>query len=159
MSLFLLRRIFLITCLVMLAGGALAAEPVSKSKATGIAIGGQDSVAYHSLIRSPQDKAVTGAEKHVVEWKGATWQFGSKKSADLFKADPERFSPAYNGHCANALSTGNGLLVTDGTHWEIFGDQLYLFYAARGRDRWIGADDVTPYIAAADSAWVKILAQ
>ncbi len=151
-----LYKLLLIAGLALLSIGAFAAEPVAKSD-EGIAIGGRDSVTYHSLERSPQDKAVAGVESYVVEWKGATWQFGSKKSADLFKADPERYSPAYNGHCANALSLDRGLLVTDGTHWEIFGEQLYLFYAARGRDRWINADDITPFVAAANSAWENIL--
>ena len=54
--------------------------------------------------------------------------------------DPERYAPACNGHCANALSLGEGLIKTDGTHWQIFEDQLYTFYATRGRDRWFAGD-------------------
>ena len=70
----------------------------------------------------------------------------------MFAADPDRYSPTYNGHCANALSLGEGLIRTDGTHWEIFDDRLYLFFAARGRDRWTDGNWKT-YKAEADAAW------
>ena len=115
-----------------------AAEPVAS--VGDIAIGGHDTVAYHSLQKDPQAKAVSGDDSYVVEYKGAKWRFLDKASAKKFAAEPDRYSPAYNGHCANALSIGNGLLKTDGTHWEIFDNQLYLFFAARGRTRWTEGD-------------------
>lgn len=137
---------------VLSASSALAAEPVSKSKFGSVAIGGKDTVAYYSLQASPQADAVTGEKSYTVDYKGAKWRFLDKKSADLFAANPEKYEPAYNGHCANALSTGNGLVKTDGTHWQIFGDKLYLFYAARGRDRWVDGD-WEKYKVKSDSAW------
>ena len=121
-----------------------------------MAIGGHDTVAYHALPTETHEKAVPGQKTYSVSWKGAKWRFASKESADKFIAEPERYSPAFNGHCANALSLGKGLLKTDGTHWEIFGDQLYLFYAAKGRDRWIATDNVQPYIEAAEAEWEKL---
>lgn len=135
---------------------ALGAEPVSKSTFRGVAIGGHDSVEYHALTAEPHASAVKGSKSYVVKWKGATWRFLSKASADAFSANPEKYSPAYNGFCANALSLGKGLLKTDGTHWEIIGEKLYLFYAAKGRDRWLAVDDPTAYIASADQAWAKL---
>lgn len=143
---------------MLLAGTVNAAEPVSKSKFKGVAIGGHDTLAYHQLPATPHPPAVKGSKKFVVKYKGAKWHFGSQQSADLFKADPQRYSPAYNGHCANALSLGRGLLRTDGTHWEIFGDKLYLFYAARGRDRWTDGN-WQQYRVASDAAWQKIVKQ
>jgi len=134
---------------------ANAAEPVSKSRFKGVAIGGHDSVAYHSLARDPQAGALKGVKKFVVKYKGAKWNFADQQSADKFAAEPEKFSPAYNGHCANALSVGEGLVRTDGTHWEIFGDKLYLFYAARGRTRWLDGNWET-YKVDADAAWEKL---
>ena len=139
---------------VMIMNLAQAAEPVSKSK-RGIAIGGHDSVAYHSIDRDPQADAIEGSKTYVVEYKGAKWRFGSKESADLFEADPERYSPAYNGHCANALSLGKGLVRTNGETWEIFEDKLYLFYAPRGRTRWLDGNWAT-YKIASDAAWEKL---
>ena len=68
---------------IMIMNLAQAAEPVSKSR-RGVAIGGHDSVAYHSIDREPQANAVEGSKTYVVEYKGAKWRFGSKESADLF---------------------------------------------------------------------------
>lgn len=134
---------------------AQAAEPVAKSRLSGVAIGGHDSVAYHSIERDPQADAVEGSKANIVTYKGAKWRFGSKESAALFEADPERYSPAYNGHCANALSLGEGLIRTDGTNWEIFEDKLYLFYAPRGRTRWMDGNWKS-YKVDADAAWEKL---
>ena len=134
---------------------ASAAEPVSKSRLGGVAIGGHDSVAYHELGREPQESAVSGAKSYIVKYKGAKWRFASEQSSKLFEANPEKYSPAYNGHCANALSLGEGLIRTDGTHWEIFEDQLYLFYAARGRDRW-NDGNWQSYKQESDAAWERL---
>ena len=134
---------------------AMAAEPVSKSRWSGVAIGGHDSAAYHELKREPQEAAIVGEKAYVVEYKGAKWRFLSKESSEKFAADPERYAPAYNGHCANALSLGEGLIRTDGTNWEIFEEQLYLFYAPRGRTRWTDGNWAT-YKIAADAAWEKL---
>ena len=71
--------------------------------------------------------------------------------------NPEKYAPAYNGHCANALSLGEGLIKTDGTHWEIFDDKLYLFYAPRGRNRWLNAEDYRVYKVIADQAWQALI--
>jgi len=150
-----------ISSLILLLGTLLitaahAAEPVSKSRLKGVAIGGHDSVAYHSLARDPQATALKGTKKFAVKYKGANWNFANQESADKFAAEPEKFTPAYNGHCANALSLGEGLIRTDGTHWEIFDDQLYLFYAARGRTRWLDGN-WEAYKSDADAAWQMLL--
>lgn len=137
---------------------ANAAEPVSQSR-FGLAIGGHDTVAYHSLSREPQAKASKGKKTWVVEHLGAKWRFASSESAQLFAANPDKYKPAYNGHCANALSLDKGLLKTNGKIWEIFGDQLYLFYAKKGRQRWLAVDDISEYKAAADKAWAKLSGQ
>ncbi len=132
-----------------------AAEPVSKSRWGGVAIGGYDAAAYHELSREPHAKALKGTKKYVVNYKGAKWRFGSKESSELFAANPEKYSPIYNGHCANALSLGEGLVSTDGTHWEILDDHLYLFYAARGRERWLDGN-WQEYKVIADAEWARL---
>ena len=136
---------------------AFASEPVSKSSFGGVAIDGHDTYAYHTEQAAAEHKAVEGAKKYTVEYKGAKWRFANQENADAFAANPDKYSPAYNGHCANALSLGEGLIKTDGTHWEIFADQLYLFYAGRGRDRWLDGNFET-YKAEADHAWQQIVA-
>lgn len=147
-----IKSVLLFIALSVFTVSVHAAEPVSKSRFKGVAIGGKDTVAYHELDRAPQAAAVTGKKTYTVSYKGAKWQFLSKESADLFKANPEKYEPAYNGHCANALSIGNGLVKTNGKHWEILGDKLYLFFAAGGRDRWTDGNWET-YKKASDAAW------
>jgi len=136
---------------------AQAVEPVSTSRFGSVAIGGHDPSAYHALARSPRAEAVQGGKTHTVTWRGASWRFADADSAARFEADPARYAPAYNGHCANALSLGEGLARTDGTHWQIFegDDRLYLFYADRGRKRWLQGDREA-YRVEADAAWARL---
>jgi hypothetical protein len=133
-----------------------ASEPVSKSYFGDIAIGGHDTVAYHGVAATNPHKAIKGSKTWKSKWKGANWLFTTEADRDLFAANPERYSPAYNGHCANALSLGEGLIKTDGTHWQIFETKLYTFYAARGRDRWMDGN-FKEYKVESDKAWKAII--
>ena len=142
--------------LIIVTIGAYAEEPVSKSRLSGIAIGGHDTVAYHKPSNNQPHRAIEGIKTWKTSWKGADWLFSNEADRDLFAANPERYSPAYNGFCANALSLGEGLIRTDGTHWQIFDDRLYTFYAARGRQRWL-AGDFEAYKTVADQAWKEII--
>ena len=138
--------------LLLASTGSLASEPVSKSYWGSKAIGGHDTVEYHSTEIRTQHREVAGDKRFAVEWNNATWLFASQASADKFAAQPELYRPEYNGFCSNALSLGEGLIKTDGTVWEFFGDKLHLFYAEQGRQRWLNGDWQT-YKQQADTAW------
>jgi len=116
------------------------AEPVSKSYWGDKAIGSHDTVAYHQEAVRKTHSEVIGTKGFSVKYKGANWFFASKDSADKFAVEPEKYIPLYNGFCANALSLGEGLIPTNGKVWEFFGDELHLFYAERGRQRWLKGD-------------------
>ncbi len=133
-------------------GPASAAEPVSTGFFSSTAIGGQDTVSYFAPEVRKAHQVLSGDKRFEVQHLGASWRFASRESADKFAADPARYVPNYNGHCANALSLGEGLIATDGKVWEFFGDQLFLFYAERGRQRWLDGD-WKAYRAQADTAW------
>jgi len=135
---------------------AYAAEPVSTGFFGSTAIGGQDTVSYFAPDVQKAHKVLEGDKRFEVRYLGASWRFASRESADKFAADPAKYVPHYNGHCANALSLGEGLITTDGTVWEFFGDQLYLFYAEAGRQRWVKGD-WKAYRLQADAAWQAIL--
>lgn len=150
-----IRSVLLMLMFSAVAVQALAAEPVSKSRLGGVAIGGMDTTAYTSLSRDPHAAAVEGSKRYSVEYLGAHWHFASEASRDAFAADPARYIPTYNGFCANALSLGEGLIRTDGSHWEIFGNELFLFFADRGRQRWLDGD-WQAYRAEADAAWATL---
>ena len=148
-----LTVLFLFTTL-----GSFAADsqgPISTNRFGKLAIGGFDTVAYHNPDAITAHQATKGKKTWVYEWRGAKWRFGSEKSFIAFKTNPEKYRPAYGGFCSNALSLGEGLIRTDGTHWEIFGDRLHLFYAARGRDRWLDGNIQTYNLQAAE-AWKEI---
>jgi len=151
-----IRNSVLILASFLMISLAGAEEPVSKSRLSGVAIEGHDTVAYYDPESIAKHKAYEGKKDFTAKWKGATWRFSNAHNRDAFLSNPEKFSPAYNGHCANALSLGEGLYKTDGTHWEIYGDQLFLFYKARGRKRW-NDGNFEKYKVQADLAWQEIL--
>ena len=135
------RRFFLAAacCTVALSTTAFTASaqqtPVSISRFNGLAIDGSDTVAYHDMYAQGVHQHQYGKATFAFDWNGATWHFASAESRDRFAAEPEKYAPPYGGHCSNALSLGEGLIRTNGKVWEFFGDNLYLFYAERGRQR------------------------
>lgn len=138
---------YLLAMLAMNVNATEKEEPVSTAYLSKNAIGKHDTTAYHS------DKAaVKGDKQFIHEWKGAKWHFATQAQRDLFAANPEKYSPAYNGFCSNALTLGEGLVRTNGKVWHIFGDQLHLFFAERGRVRWVEGD-YAKLKAQADKAW------
>lgn len=133
-------------------------EPVSTGRFNNTAIGGYDTVAYHQSTQLGLHQEVKGKKVFSVTWKGAQWRFASRESAERFEASPKRYAPAYNGFCANALSLGEGLILTSGTVWEFFGEELYLFYAERGRTSWLEGN-WRESKQRADEAWARLKLQ
>ena len=131
-------------------------EPVSTGYFGSTAIGGHDALSYRGIAADASP--VKGTKHYEVTWKGAKWRFVSEADSQLFAANPEKYAPAYNGHCANALSLGEGLIETSGKYWAIFDEQLYLFYAPRGAKRWLNGD-YKQYKKEADQAWQEILSK
>lgn len=146
-------RYFSLVIWLFIAGttGSLA-EPVSTGYWNSTAIDGHDSVQYYSSEVRSKHSEVKGLKRYAVEWNDATWLFASQVSADKFEADPESYAPQYNGFCSNALALDEGLIRTDGTVWEFFGEKLHMFYAERGRQRWLNGDWAS-YKKEADAAW------
>ena len=146
----------LLCCMVLFYGLVNAAEPVNKSFWGNIAIGGYDAVAYHEPDNIKQHKAIQGYSSYQYSWKNAKWYFSSKNNLDMFIKNSDKYTPIYNGYCSNALSLGEGLVKTDGTHWQIFSGKLHLFYSGQGRNRWVEGDYMK-YKKVADKAWKAII--
>ncbi len=144
----------LILAALLLSPSSYAAEePVSTGYLNNSAIGKHDVLSYH------QDKsAKKGSKTYIHNWKGADWHFTSESHRDLFAENPEKFSPAYNGFCSNALTLGEGLIRTNGQVWHIWNGQLHTFYAERGRERWMNGDYESLNKQAA-AAWKEELAK
>ena len=96
---------------------------------TGYAVSGYDTVAFFSLEQSPvgstQPKAVPGKASITAEWNGAKWAFASVANRDTFLANPEKYAPAYDGHCAYGLAQG-GKVPANPNLWRIVDGKLYL---------------------------------
>lgn len=114
----------------------------------GIAIDGYDPVSYHTLGEAQQGDADIS-----YEWKDATWRFASEEHKKLFVANPEKYAPAYGGHCANGLATDHKV---DGNPelWRMIDGKVYLFFAPRGRKRW--ASNTDQWIQDANATWAKL---
>jgi hypothetical protein len=77
-------------------GGMIASAPLVTGEEDGapdmtgsprLAIGGYDTVAYHTM-----GKAVPGRLEYQTTWHDARWQFSSKENLDLFIKDPEKYA-------------------------------------------------------------------
>jgi YHS domain-containing protein len=107
--------------------GAFAGEQYVDG--TGYAVSGYDVVAYHSLDQVPvgsvQPQAVPGKAEFTAEYNGARWAFASAENRDRFVADPAKYAPAYDGHCAFGVAKG-GKVPANPHLWRIRDGQLYL---------------------------------
>jgi hypothetical protein len=92
---------------------------MANSTESNLAIEGYDPVAYFD--GAPQ----RGRAEHSFDWRGRRWRFVSAAHRDRFAASPASFAPAFNGHCAFAMSLGK---VTEAspTSWMIADGKLYL---------------------------------
>ena len=117
---------------VMFAGSAMAGpQYVDK---TGYAVSGYDVVSFWDKSQAPvgkdQPKAVPGKASITAEYNGAKWAFSTEANRDKFKANPAKYSPQFDGHCAYGASIGNsnkGGKVPANPHlWRIVDGKLYL---------------------------------
>jgi YHS domain-containing protein len=123
-----MRRLLLASALSVLTLGAAQAgdQYVDES---GFALSGYDPVAYFDLTQVPvggrQPEAVPGKAAITAEYNGATWAFASAANRDRFLADPAKYAPAYDGHCAYGIAQG-GKVPGNPNLWRIVDGKLYL---------------------------------
>lgn len=147
------RRAVLLGAATLLAGllprsrTALAGE-VYTGFLSSTAVGGYDPVAYFR-----EGKPVSGSSSITTEWKGVTWRFASEANRTAFLAEPERYAPAYGGHCAWATAQGYKA-KGDPQHWKIVEGRLYLNYDARVQADW--EKDIPGFIRKADTNWPSV---
>lgn len=124
---------------------ACAGAPVQTDGGDRLAVEGYDVVAYFT-----EGEATPGSPEHTVTWRGAVWRFANAAHRRRFREDPERYAPAYDGHCAWAMSQGRR---ADGRpqFWAIHEGRLYMNCNARVHERWLA--DREARIEAADREW------
>lgn len=112
---------------VLFCGAAFAGEQYVNE--TGYANSGYDVVAYFDLeqapVGKPQPPAVPGKADYTAEYNGATFAFANAENLARFKADPAKYAPQYDGHCAYGVAQG-GKVPGSPELWRIVDGKLYL---------------------------------
>lgn len=112
------------------------------------AVQGYDVVSYHTSKRP-----LRGNGNYVATHDGATYQFSSEVNLATFKANPEKYVPAYNGYCAFGVSVGKKF-IGDPEVWRIVDGKTYLNLDTGIQSEWL--KDVPGRIKTADRAWKRI---
>ena len=128
--------------------GVLMAHSANATNQLAIAIGGYDTVSYHT-----DGKAVQGRAKFHHFWNGAVWYFSSGDNRDKFKADPAAYAPQYDGYCAWVASQ-NYKRPGDPQVWQIVDGKLYVKVHEGAQKKWRA--DIPKHIAQGDKNWIKI---
>lgn len=121
---------------------------------SGFALSGYDPVAYFDLKQAPmgehQPEAVPGKAGITAEYNGAKWAFASEAHRDKFLADPEKYVPAYDGHCAYGIAQG-GKVPGNPNLWRIVDGKLYLNITPTVVGFW--ESDIPGNLTKAESNW------
>ncbi len=88
---------------------------------TEIAIGGYSPVSYFE-----NGRAEVGSPNHAVTHDGKTYHLASAEQAETFRANPQKYVPAYGGWCAYGTSVGEKFPV-DPENFKIVDGRLMLF--------------------------------
>jgi YHS domain-containing protein len=87
-----------------------------------LAIQGYDPVSYFT------DKPQEGKVEIKYAYNGVTYRFISQSNLEKFKADPEKYEPAYGGWCAYAMGESGEKVKIDPETYKIIDGKVYLFY-------------------------------
>lgn len=124
---------------------------------TGYAVSGYDVVAYFDLEQSPvgteQPAGVPGNAGITAEYNGATFAFSTDANRDAFLADPAKYAPQYDGHCAYGVAKG-GKVPGNPNLWRIIDDKLYLNITKNVVSFW--EEDIPGNLALSEGNWVDL---
>jgi len=117
----------------------------------GVALGGFDPVSY---FPEGGGKPAKGFVQRDYKHSGVTYRFASDANRDRFRANPNKYLPAYNGWCAWAMAELNAKVDVEPTAYEIYDGKLYVFYDhadLNTRELWL--KDPVGMVARADANW------
>ena len=98
-------------------------------------------------------KAVKGKREFASEYQGKRYLFPSAKAKNLFDANPQGFTVAYDGWSAPAIANGR-MVAADPTLFELYRDRTYRFADQAAKDAF--DKDRDNWIARADAHWHKL---
>ncbi|NKC00009.1 MAG: YHS domain-containing protein [Pseudomonadales bacterium] len=113
-----------------------------------VILAGHDAVAYFTV-----GKPVRGSSEFTAQHDGAVYRFVSAKNRDLFRADPDKYAPAYGGYCALGTSFGKKFDI-DGQAFEIVAGRLYVNKDLSVYKTW--RKDIPNNIVKAEGQWPGI---
>jgi len=111
----------------------------------GLPVGGNDVVSYHT-----ESEPVAGLATIFAKHNGVIWQFSTQANRDLFVADPARYVPAYDGHCAYALAEGRKVR-SDPSAYRVVDGVLYMNFSPSIQQRW--EQDIPGYLGRSQAEW------
>ena len=118
---------------------------------TGLALEGYCPVCYIEA-----NKAAKGDSKFSYDYKGVTYWFVSAAVRDTFKANPDKYVPAYGGWCATGVALGQRFPV-DPTNFKVVDGRILLFLKNEkidGVGHW--NKDAAGNLKKADANWQKL---
>ena len=113
-----------------------------------VILAGHDAVAYQTV-----GKALIGKAQFTATHNNAVYRFASAANRDLFRANPEKYAPAYGGYCAYGLTLGKKISV-DGKAFEMVNGILYVNKNLAVYETW--KKDIPGNIQKADAQWPKV---
>jgi YHS domain-containing protein len=121
------------------------------------AVSGYDVVSYFSLKQSaigePQSSPLHGKASITTEYNGAKFAFATEENRKQFLANPAKFAPQYDGHCAFGVATG-GKVPGNPKLWRIIDNKLYLNIKDTVVSQW--EEDISGNIKKAGKNWKKL---
>ena len=146
---------------VLFAAALAAAVPAAAGEqyvdATGYAVSGYDVVAYFDMAQAPvgaaQPDPVPGRADITAAYNGATFAFANAANRDRFLADPARYAPAYDGHCAYGVAVGNKVPANPAL-WRVVEGRLYLNITEDVAQSW--SEDIPGYVAQSEANWREV---
>ncbi|MEO0379776.1 MAG: YHS domain-containing (seleno)protein [Pseudomonadota bacterium] len=127
---------------------------------TGFAVSGYDVVAYFGLDQAPvgqsQPEGVPGKASITADYNGSTFAFSTEANRDAFVADPAKYAPQYDGHCAYGAAKG-GKVPGNPNLWRIVDDKLYLNINTAVVGFW--EEDIPGNLTLSEGNWVSLEAE
>lgn len=145
MNLSTLAKSFALAGSLLVSSVSFAANIDMNADANDVAIKGYDTVSYF-YNKTPS----VGSEKYTATYKNAIYKFSSAKNRDLFRANPEKYTPQFGGYCAMGVALEKKL-DTDPLAYKVVDGKLYLNLNAAVQKKWL--TDVPGYIDTAEDNW------
>jgi len=121
-----MKKTFILVLLILAIDNLGAQEMETRTKQFNlkktIILEGYDPVSYFD------NKPLEGKEELKATYKGVTYLFATANNVTKFKANPEKYEPAYGGWCAYAMGETGEKVKIDPETYKIVGGRLYLFY-------------------------------